>query len=83
MSREDRKGSLVRRLPDSQAGGITSDCGCRSQPLQTPNAWPTTAAGHISVITSPIFGQAISLPVGPGSGLYSNRRIELQANFSF
>jgi len=37
----------------------------------------------IGVITSPIFGQAISLPVGPGSGLYSSRRIELQAAFAF
>jgi hypothetical protein len=37
----------------------------------------------IGVITSPIFGQSISLPVGPGSGLYSNRRIELQATFAF
>jgi hypothetical protein len=37
----------------------------------------------IGVITSPIFGQSISLPVGPGSGLYSNRRVELQATFAF
>jgi len=37
----------------------------------------------IGIITSPIFGQSISLPVGPGSGLYSNRRIEMQATFAF
>jgi len=37
----------------------------------------------IGVITSPIFGQSTSQPVGPGSGLYSNRRIELQASFAF
>ena len=37
----------------------------------------------VGVITSPIFGQAISLPVGPGGGLYSSRRIELQATFAF
>jgi hypothetical protein len=37
----------------------------------------------VGVITSPIFGQAISLPFGPGSGLYSSRRIELQATFAF
>jgi len=37
----------------------------------------------IGVITSPIFGQSTSLPVGPGSGLYSNRRIELQTTFAF
>jgi len=37
----------------------------------------------IGVITSPIFGESISQPVGPGSGLYSNRRIELQATFAF
>jgi len=37
----------------------------------------------IGVITSPVFGQSISQPVGPGSGLYSNRRIELQATFAF
>jgi hypothetical protein len=40
-------------------------------------------ASPIGVITSPIFGQATSLPVGPGSGLYSSRRIELQATFAF
>ncbi len=37
----------------------------------------------IGIITSPIFGQSISQPVGPGSGLYSNRRIELQGTFAF
>jgi len=37
----------------------------------------------IGVITSPIFGQPTSQPVGPGSGLYSTRRIELQASFAF
>ena len=37
----------------------------------------------IGVITSPIFGQANSLPTGPGAGLYSSRRIELQATFTF
>jgi len=37
----------------------------------------------IGVITSPIFGQANSQPVGPGSGLYASRRIELQATFAF
>jgi hypothetical protein len=37
----------------------------------------------IGVVTSPIFGQANSLPTGPGSGLYSSRRIELQATFAF
>jgi carboxypeptidase family protein len=37
----------------------------------------------IGVITSPIFGQSTSLPVGPGSGLYSSRRLELQATFAF
>ncbi len=37
----------------------------------------------VGVIASPIFGQAISLPVGPGGGLYSSRRIELQATFAF
>jgi hypothetical protein len=35
------------------------------------------------VIASPIFGQATSLPTGPGSGLYSSRRLELQATFAF
>jgi hypothetical protein len=40
-------------------------------------------AAPIGIITSPIFGQSISQPVGPGSGLYSNRRVELQATFSF
>jgi len=37
----------------------------------------------IGVVTSPIFGQSNSLPNGPGGGLYSSRRIELQASFSF
>jgi len=37
----------------------------------------------VGVITSPIFGQANSLPSGPGGGLYSSRRIELQATFAF
>jgi hypothetical protein len=37
----------------------------------------------IGVITSPLFGQANGLPTGPGGGLYSTRRIELQAAFSF
>jgi hypothetical protein len=37
----------------------------------------------VGVITSPIFGQANSLPTGPGGSLYSSRRIELQASFSF
>jgi len=37
----------------------------------------------IGVITSPIFGQSTSQPVGPGSGLYASRRIELQASFAF
>jgi len=37
----------------------------------------------VGVITSPIFGQSNSLPSGPGGGLYSSRRIELQASFSF
>jgi hypothetical protein len=41
------------------------------------------AGSPIGILTSPIFGQAISLPVGPGSGLYSSRRIELQAAFAF
>lgn len=41
------------------------------------------AGSPVGIITSPIFGQAISLPVGPGSGLYSSRRIELQAAFAF
>ena len=41
------------------------------------------AGPPIGVISSPIFGQVISLPFGPGSGLYSSRRIELQAIFSF
>ena len=37
----------------------------------------------IGIISSPIFGEVTSLPVGPGSGLYSSRRLELQATFSF
>src|SRR5262245_25815682 len=37
----------------------------------------------IGIISSPIFGQAISQAVGPGSGLYAARKIELQATFSF
>ena len=37
----------------------------------------------VGVITSPIFGQANSLPSGPGGSLYSSRRIELQASFAF
>jgi len=41
------------------------------------------AGAPIGIITSPIFGEVTSLPTGPGSGLYSNRRIELQATFSF
>lgn len=41
------------------------------------------AGAPIGVISSPIFGEATSLPTGPGSGLYSSRRIELQAMFSF
>ena len=41
------------------------------------------AGAPIGIITSPIFGEVTSLPTGPGSGLYSNRRIELQATFAF
>ena len=37
----------------------------------------------IGVITSPAFGQANSLPTGPGGSLWSSRRIELQATFAF
>ena len=37
----------------------------------------------IGVISSPIFGQTTSLPTGPGGGLYSSRRIELQVAFAF
>jgi hypothetical protein len=41
------------------------------------------AGAPIGIITSPIFAEVTSLPTGPGSGLYSNRRIELQATFAF
>jgi len=41
------------------------------------------AGSPIGVISSPIFGEVTSLPTGPGSGLYSSRRIDLQAMFSF
>ncbi len=37
----------------------------------------------VGVISSPIFGQANSLPTGMGGSLYSSRRVDLQAIFSF
>ena len=41
------------------------------------------AGSPIGITASPIFGAVTSLPVGPGGGLYSSRRIELQASFGF
>ena len=37
----------------------------------------------VGVISSPIFGQANSLPTGMGGSLFASRRVDLQAIFSF